>query len=252
MKICYFLYSEARTIDVAVKTWNILNCPNVDVFVHTQSTSIHTSKNLGITESFAVDNSFIKKYLPTANVFIEDRNKIHDNKYGDTHTNFYAYRSILEILNELNTQYDFVIINRLDSTLYIHDVDNFMNNYDHNTIYINGKIIKDSLSNPIFVQDHFFMGSYNSIKYLLENLPTPNNLKNSHGDFSKYLYNLPLNISNDDSYIFNIHIRPNMRNIFNSYFQNKKILNKDDLFFKFSKEFMQSKTHLTLENNWKS
>ena len=40
-----------------------------------------------------------------------------------------------------NKKYDFIIINRLDTSLYIHDIDGLLSNYDKKTIYVNQKII---------------------------------------------------------------------------------------------------------------
>ena len=94
------------------------------------------------------------------------------------------------------------------------------------------------------------MGSYKSIKYLLKNLPNPKNLEYSHRDFAKYLDTLPFKIiDSNPELIYNIHLRPNMRKIFNSYFKNKKILNKDDSFFEFYNKFNNNR--LNLESEWK-
>lgn len=250
MKVCYFLYAEARTLSSVVNTWNVLNHTDVDIYVHTQTTSIQKNETLSIDESFIVDESFIKKYLPSSTVFLEDRDDFNSNKYGDIHTNFYAYRLLFEKLTQIDIDYDFIIVNRLDSILYIHDIEYFFQNYEHDTIYLKDTIRKDIDSSKLFVEDHFFMGSYNSVMHLLDKLPPPDKLEYSHQGFAEYLNNIDLNISNYDDKIFNIHLRPNMRYLFDSYFKNNHILNKDISFFKFFSEFMSK--HSQLENNWKN
>lgn len=251
MKVCYFLYGEVRTLDTAVKTWNILNHNNVDVIVFTQTKSIQKSKCLNIDESFEVNEEYIKKYLPNSNVYLENRDEYLNNEWGHTHTNFYSYKYFLKILNSINKEYDFIIINRLDTSLYIHDIDSLLSNYDKKTIYVNQKIIRDINYNPIFIQDHFFMGHSDIIKYIIENLPSPIELEDSHRGFAKYLDSLSFNISEYDNKLFSIHIRPNMRYFIDSYLSTKKILNKDDEFLKLVKDFMISETHLKLSNSWK-
>lgn len=251
MKICYFLYAEARTLKTAVKTWNILNHDDVDVIVFTQTTSVQKSKCLNIEEVFNVDEEYIKKYLPTATVYLEDRNNYLNNEWGHFHTNFYAYKCFLKILNSINKKYDFIIINRLDTSLYIHDIQELINNYDKKSIYVNQGIIRNSDNIPIFIQDHFFMGSFENVKYVIENIPHPSKLEDSHGGFAKYLDSLPFNITDYSHNLFCVHVRPNMCDLIESFITTEKILDKDDIFLSSIREFMTSNTHLKLSNEWK-
>jgi len=217
MRIAILTYGEYRTAESAVSTWNILNTEHeVDVYVHTQTTSDSKpiSKN-DITKLFKKAN--------TCRVWLEDIDEYkNDAPPRDIHMNFRSYRFLYNKLIESKESFDFIIVNRLDTVLHIPNVNEFLLNYNKNGIYtLNDKITFENS----FIQDHFFMGSYNTISEFLKNLPTPNKLRDSHNDFGKYILSTSFTNINDNVICF--HLRPNqvkyvletdLNNISNNFF----------------------------------
>jgi len=183
MKIAILTYGEFRTAEVAIKTWNILKNHDVDCYVHTLDTSYDSCKN---EDSFrAIEKYDIRELLPNTKIWIESRNNYKvDNESRDMHMNFRSFRFLYKKILESNKKYDFVIINRLDTLLYIHELDNFLNNFDNDKLYVLNHLI--TFENP-FIQDHFFMGGYDIVMNVLKNLPQAKYLVKSHQDFGKYL-----------------------------------------------------------------
>ena len=198
MKIAILTYGEYRTAEAAVKTWNILNTKhNVDVYVHTQN----KSDDSDITEDD------IKNLFPNPRIWLEGtRDFLNDESPRDIHLNFRSYRFLYQKLLESKTDdyYDFIIVNRLDSSLYIDDIDTFLKNYDKTAIYTLDETITYENS---FIQDHFFMGSGEVVVEFIKNLPEPNLMKSSHHDFGKYL--LSTKLKNKQTNVHCFHVRPN-------------------------------------------
>ena len=198
MKIALLTYGEYRTADNAVSTWNILNTDHeIDVYVHTQNKSDETE----------ILEEDIKKLFNEVNeckIYLEDRDAyLYDIEPKDIHLNFRSFRFLYQKLLESNKGYDFVIVNRLDTTLFIRDINNFLESYDNSALYTLNENITFENS---FIQDHFFMGSFEIISNFLKNLPPPNKLMDSHHDFGKYILSTQLkNITPD---IMCFHLRP--------------------------------------------
>lgn len=236
MKIAILTYGEYRTADFAVPTWNVLNTANdVDVYVHTQT----KSDNRDISEND------IKKLFKNCKIWLESNDAFeYDTEPKDIHMNFRSYRFLYKKLIESDKKYDFIIVNRIDSFLYIHDIDSFFNNYDKTAIYtLKSDITYD---NP-FIQDHFFMGSFDVISSFLKNLPKPKNLIDSHVDFGRYIISTKLkNILNGN--IFSFHLRPNMLEFVNEFI-NSTDCNRIELLNSWVRN---DGTHRILESNWKN
>lgn len=235
MKIAILTYGEFRTAEIAVKTWNILNSEHdIDIYVHTQT----TSNGILITE----DN--IKKIFSNYKLWLEPIDEFeYDIEPKDIHMNFRSYRFLYKKLLESNIEYDFIIVNRLDTTLRINDINNFFKKNHNGIIYT----LDDSINkNRTFVQDHFFMGTGCDIMNFLKNLPTPDNLMNSHEDFGKYILNSGLkNVKNNG--VYSIHLRPNMIEFIES------IAELSDIDFdKKMHKWFNSGEHKRLEIEWKT
>ena len=202
MKIAILTYGEYRTAEYAVSTWNVLQTNHdIDVYVHTQTESI--SKN-GLEKKTITEND-IKKLFPKSFIWLEKRDEFeNDTLPRDIHMNFRSFRFLYDKLVKSNKTYDFIIVNRLDTTLIISDVDVFLDNFNKNAIYT----LREELNhNDTFLQDHFFMGSSNVMMYLLKNLPPPEKIIKSHQDFGKYI--LSLNFKNLQPKCLSMHVREN-------------------------------------------
>ena len=198
MKIAILTYGEYRTAKDAVRTWNILNTEHlIDVYVHTQNKS----------DDSDISEEDIKNLFPNPRIWLEGtRDYLNDESPRDIHLNFRSYRFLYQKLleNETDDYYDFIIVNRLDSSLYIDDIDTFLENYDKTAIYTLDESITYENS---FIQDHFFMGSGTVISNFLKNLPPVELMKSSHTDFGKYL--LSTKLKNKQTNIHCFHVRPN-------------------------------------------
>jgi hypothetical protein len=226
MKVLLVLYNEFRTFETTLKTYNIFNHADVDVIVHTQGTEIIKEK--------------IKAKLPNSIIYLEDidawKNFKTKNHKSPTKHSFFK---IKEILNSLDKHYDLICINRMDSTMYINEIESFLKNYNKNKIYIHQEIIKDK--SDWFVPDHFFLGTHESIKYFFDNFTDD---IDSHDGVAKYLDALPYENGIWEQGLYSIHIRPNME-----VFINENI--NSDFSNKFFHWMYVDMEHKVLEAEWK-
>ena len=234
MKIAILTYGEFRTADVAVETWNVLKTKHdVDVYIHTQTTS----------GTNPISEYEIKKLFKNYKLWLEPIDNFrYDVEPRDIHMNFRSYRFLYKKLIESGINYDFIIVNRLDTILFIKDIDDFFKKNHSGVIYT----LDDSITlDRTFIQDHFFMGSSEVILNFLKNLPTPDKLIHSHQDFGKYLLSSGFkNIKYD--FLYSFHLRPNMIDFIKSIIN----LNDNEFSQKLSKWFVDGK-HGNLETQWK-
>ena len=204
MKIAILTYGEYRTAETAVPTWNILDTNHdIDVYVHTQTKS----------DDRPISENEITKLFKNPKIWLEKRDEYRfDPEPRDIHLNFRSFRFLYKKIIESGNKYDFIIVNRLDSTMYLNDVNAFLENYDKNTLYtLNEKL---SFENP-FIQDHYFMGSGNLILEFLKNLPSPKLMMDSHHDFGRYILSTNLKNKQYDGMVC-FHVRPNQIKLINS------------------------------------
>ena len=125
MKIAILTYGEYRTAKHAVQSWNILNTEHeIDVYVHTQNKSDDTP----------ISEKNIRDLFPRVSqckIWLEERDAFKfDEEPRDLHLNFRSYRFLYKKLKEhlesSNTTYDFIIVNRLDTTLFIKNINDFL------------------------------------------------------------------------------------------------------------------------------
>jgi hypothetical protein len=233
MKIAVLLYGEVRTFETAVKTWNIKSLDNVDYFIHTQNESYDKYTNT----IKKINESELKKILPNSKIILEslDNYKIF-NEHSDIH---YHHRSWRILNKHLTNEYDFVIIHRLDSILFIQNLEYLLNNFDKEILYLRSSI---NTEGELFVEDHFFMGSYKVIKYFLDNLPNGKDLIKSHTDTANYILSLPFTAQSYNYELYAFHLRENMVDFFQENY-----LNNEGNFLEYLKNFIKI-SHHTLEN----
>lgn len=241
MKCLFFLYGEYRTFPTAVKTWNILDTPNLDIVIHTPpNTSEHiSSKTIQPISKEKFD------VLGNPNVFFYDR---YSYQKTDLHVLHHSYRFLSKYLNSNSDKiYDYVFIGRLDSSFYLEKYTDLFNIKEDILFCLNTPRLEN---NNEFVPDHTFFGSYKTIKKFVDNLPSTEYLENSHQDIAKY-------IGNNFKYMEwhypfeSYHIRPKMEKYFENYF-NKfgKIKEVDNNYVRFISDFLSNK-YKELETEYK-
>lgn len=245
MNVLLILYSEFRTFDTSIKTYNIFNHVDVDVIVHTQTTSQFLYDS---TPKIIVKEN-ITNILPNAIVYFENRDEFKKlntpNHKSPTKHSFFV---INDIINSLNKEYDLIFVNRMDSTLFINNVDSFLKNFDKDKIYLNQDIVKGFDKSKWFVPDHFFAGSHESIKYFFNNFT--DNI-DSHPGVAVYLDSLPFKTGVWEDDLYSIHIRPNMVDFINSNIESFHTINEIEFNKKFFNWMYVDQEHKKLEAEWK-
>lgn len=235
MKCLFFLYGEYRTFPTAVKTWNILDIPNLDIVIHTPTTSSDFRFSQDFTDIKESDFSV----LNNPKIFFYERNEF---KKTDKHLLHFSFRFLSEYLKSNTVEYDFIFIGRVDSEFYLKDYKDFIS-IKRDELFVIDLPYMDP-ENP-FMPDHIFFGSGNMIKKFVDNLPSREDLWDSHSGMAIYVHN---NFKPKTWKKFNsIHIRTNMITLFEDYFNsNNKIQNVDEKY----EEFLKNKfypNHIELE-----
>ena len=171
MKGLIILYNQQELIKLPLKTYNVLKYLDCDVVIFTQNDT--------------VSKSDLKKILPNLKIFLEDIDEYKNLDSEHISPTKHTFFKIKEYLNTVSG-YDIIFINRLDSTMYIHNIKKFLEEFNNKKIYVQQDIVKGE--NEWFVPDHFFIGSEKVIKYYFENFE---DTIDSHNDVNHYLDKLP-------------------------------------------------------------
>lgn len=236
MKIALLLFGEIRNFDLAVKSWNLLKYPNIDCFILSQNESIELQKGILVRHIKDIDDEYFSSYFPSIEeIKLENRDDFRkNNSHNDLHYMLRDYRNFNKILDNSKKKYDLIFINRLDSIMFINNLDEFFKTYDKNNLYLVNNINKN---NP-WTRDHFMFGSYNVVKYFLENLPPGNTIVDSHIDLAKYILQIPYTHSIWKDGCVSFHLRHKsyneLKNKFNEYHSGNI---KDEIFYDFLKEY---------------
>lgn len=240
MKVLFFLYGEYRTFPTAIKTWNILDIPNLDIVIHTPPSTSEYFES-GDIKSITKEHFSI---LGNPQVFFYDR---YEYQKTDLHVLHYSYRFLSKYLKEFpEKQYDYIFIGRLDSTFYLENYTEFFNEKRNEIFAISPPYISTEAT---FIPDHTFFGTYEVIKKFVDNLPDGEFLQNSHGDMAHYVKN---NFETLEwKYPFDCtHVRPNMVSYYENHFKKYgKIKEKDENYLSFleTEFFKNYYTNLELE-----
>lgn len=235
MSCLLFLYGEKRTFDTAIKTWNILDIPNLDIVVHTPNTSSHYLGNKEFDLVTEDDFSELKK----SKIYFYDR---YDYQKTDLHVLHYSYRFLAEYLKK-SKKYKYIFIGRLDSTFYVKDYQSLIQK-NEDILYTHGDVVYEN-NQPIFIADHVFFGNHNVIEKFVSELPPKEELERSHTDMAIYIDKMKFLTKNWNNFS-SLHIRPNMVGIFKEYFSKNNIKN-DDLNYEF---FINTNKDLFIELNF--
>jgi hypothetical protein len=241
MKSLFFLYGEYRTFPTAVKTWNILDIPNLQIVIHTPNTSsnhIYQKNYKKISE-----NDFL--ILKNKKIYFYDR---EDYLKTDLHVLHFSYRFLSKYLNEIsNDEYDYIFIGRLDSTFYIEHYNKLLNEKRDELFALS---VPYSIPNHSFIPDHAFFGSYQTIKKFVDKLPPTKNLTNSHTDMGIYVHE-NFSCSLWDFSWETQHIRDNMIPYFEKYLEKSGKLKEYDKSYLDFIEWFDKNYRLILDDGYK-
>ena len=225
MKGLVILYNQARTFKTALKTYNVFKHLDCDVVVFTQNDT--------------VSELDIKEVLPNATIFLEDINEYKNLLSSHISPTKHTFFKIKKYLKKISG-YDIIFVNRLDSTMYINNIEKFLETYNTEKIYVQQDIVKGS--DEWFVPDHFFIGSEKVIKYYFEKF---NDTIDSHDGTARFLDSLPFKCGEWEDGTYSLHLRPNMEKFINDNIESSEFGKKIFHWLYVDKE------HKLLEAEWK-
>ncbi len=230
MKVAVLVYGEYREFDNVVDSWKIFQNLDVDYYFSTWNESNQISSKLGISKKISVNEEMIKTHLPNSIIDIQNESKvIESNIQLVTHNSYKIYfhwKNLLKILNEVNKEYDVMILMRPD--LYLmwpyHSEMTFPMHIDTNVLDIlknDDKIYAVISEKDCVVNDTFLIGSAKLIKKLLSEVDSFET--NIHTELWKYFQKNKIETLNHQYFVLAFLVR------FNTF------LDKEKEFFKFEK-----------------
>ncbi len=212
-KIAVLISGEYREFEIAHKSWEFINNPNVDFYFSTWEVSTQKNDKLGIQVKENITESVIRKYLPNCkNIDIGSSSLLKMVNKTNNQRMVNRWLKSIEMVEASGIHYDICIVIRPDLFLtYNSDVFyKFLDTIEDNCLYL--------LSDPsigYWVQDFMLIATKNSITNLMK-LPI-NELeeeKNIHTWLAKELVKIFSSIHQIKGIIHHkTHIvRPNSRN----------------------------------------
>ena len=233
MKIAHFVYGQYRQLEIAVKSWEFLNEIECDTYVSTWDKSIQISSKLDIIDEFDVTEEMVNLCLPNSVISVVNENEYDLKIYGkydprnylrNSEKTYYHWKKCLELLSKTGKNYDLIMLNRTDNYFFSNKSYNEMFNIeDKENIYkhfTDARGIFLGEQNNYTVNDIFFIGDFNLMSNIINNLPKIEVLL--HDDFAKYLMSINVNVN----WINGLDIstlRPNMKDF------NKEQLTKENI-----------------------
>jgi hypothetical protein len=217
MKVAFLLFGQYRTFNTSVKTWNILNHKNIDVYISTWDKTTDRSKKSDVKKSsYDIDESMFRKYFPNAKINIEP----YETWETDISTKYeyaihYHWKKLYNMVLHSCVKYDLIILNRLDCYFYFHDFLNEIKNINANKLHLINSMHFNTEVKRWFATDVFFMGSYTIMMKFLKNLPK---IVDPHFDLGDYIHNQSYPSGHNTNVYCRI-LRPNMINYFETYFK---------------------------------
>jgi hypothetical protein len=240
MKIALLLFGQYRTFETTVKTYNILKHDDVDVFVYSWNKSFDTSIEKNITQEIDVSKQMITKYIPNANIILEDYSNWKTdpcNKYN--YAIHYQWKRLYEMILSSKKIYDYVFLCRMDCYFYFHDFINNLKSIKPKTLYLLHNLHKNidksnENYNRWFAVDILFLGEYSTILNFLKYLP---NIKDPHFDLGDYIKNSKYFSYDSSQFCYSNIVRSNMVSFFNHFFEQNLDNNQNDDFYLFCQSF---------------
>ena len=216
MKAAILVNGECRQLDIAIKSWKFLNEIDCDVYVSTWDKSIQINKNLNINIEEDIDENYIKKYLPNAEVQVLDKNNydFSSDVFYHNAKQIFHWKNSLKMMQNSGKTYDIILMTRPDNyKFYDFDSSKFFELKNEKTLYGLLAIHVSGPDKQYFVPDYFFCGATDVITKFIESLPNemPSNI---HTDLSLHI--LSLNMYVHPIYDFDLLLaRPTLRGIDN-------------------------------------
>jgi hypothetical protein len=222
MKIANFVYGQFRQLDIAVKSWNFLHEIDCDTYVSTWDKSIQYSYYLNIFDEFDVTEEMIYNLLPNSTISIINEYEYDIQNYGDyqprcyvrnSKKTYFHWKNCLRMLKNSGKKYDLIMLNRTDNYFFSQkpyeeyfNIEDKKNIFNHST---DNRGIFLSENNNYTVNDLFFIGNFDLMSNIIENVPKIEKLL--HDDFAKYLMSINVEVKT----LKNLEIstlRPNIKN----------------------------------------
>jgi hypothetical protein len=194
MKVATLVYGMYREFDIASKSWSFIKNLDSDIYFSTWSHSKQYNKRLDILIDETVREEQILTKFPHANVSIlEDK----DVELTNTQKMVFHWKNCLSMLEDSGKEYDYLILTRPDNyVIFNHNKNDLKHKSSNDRIYGLEEIKRDG--EELFIQDIFFMGTYECISKLIRNLPT----KNDVNGFDGYIHhNLSKQILLNDMFV---------------------------------------------------
>lgn len=212
MKVAIILYGQTRNLHISVKSWIFHQVWDCDYYVSTWSITKQFSDRMpGIQYIKKIDEEYIKKCIHNSNIQIYDEeSEIRNVDYLNTNANksLFHIKKAFNAIKNSNVKYDFIILTRSDQYFtFGKDSKHDISQYKYTkTIFGMGKMFKQNGENHI--NDIFFIGPYQIMEYLIENLDyRPNN--GLHTYFANKFIELGIDFHPDILGISNVTVRPN-------------------------------------------
>jgi hypothetical protein len=191
MNVAILCFGEYREFKNAVKHWDFLNEPNVDIYVSTWDYSFETYPwvpDLNIQKEQFIKESDVLDYIPNANVLIHKHpygNSIKVGKYSTGNFMKFHFNEGLKLIRESKKVYDILIMIRMD---HVYIMKNHFNKFNkENCLFLCEPIELENVEYP-FINDVFFAGKFEVVSGFIKNLPSE--IDCSHIDFAKTVIKL--------------------------------------------------------------
>lgn len=166
MKIAVLISGDYREFEIAHKSWEFLNNPDVDIYFSTWSRSNQVNEKIGIKKYYKISEDTIKSVIPNCkgvdigNIILEYSLRSNNRRMIN------RWKVAVRLMMSSKITYDACIIIRPDLYL-IYDSEifyNWLQNIKEDHIYtLNGDSTKH-----IFIQDLMMIGTQKSVIKLLE------------------------------------------------------------------------------------
>lgn len=164
MKLALLIAGEYREFEIAIKSWKFLK-DNSDCYFSTWDTTSENIPALDIDFTEEVTEDRIRKYLPNANIKIENPDPL--KFIHNWQKMIYKWKDVITMMLDSGKEYDAVMLTRPDHYLNYEDdskFESFMRNMEDDTLYILNLYGADV---NYYIPDFVFWGKPNEIKKLL-------------------------------------------------------------------------------------
>jgi hypothetical protein len=183
MKIAVLIYGMYREFDIAISSWDFLKKLDCDVYFSTWSTSKQRNKKLDIIVDEEVTEKRILDHVKNARISISDD---IFSELTNPEKMIFHWKSGLEMIKKHNIKYDYLMLTRPDNYFAFNIDDSYTGmNFSGDSIYGLEEI--RNTDDELFIQDIFFLGKFELMQRLIENIPRRLNKKEYNGSIHHHL-----------------------------------------------------------------